>query len=359
MSRSTSSSSSLATPLRPKGGLIDSKGSRRQSTDLSRGLSSSQSSHTSHRSISSLRPKSSARRESLDLTRKESLSSSRSSHQSRQYTSSLRPRDTDVIEDVQGYPLDDAAQQHLSSSQTSSRSTASRQEDNTGTINARRLPNDLTRQYSRTSSQGSASSPHILPSPKRQPSYTGSTSSSRHRSSPSASLPEPSKRTSGIFTASPVSSPVVDKPSSRLLRPERNERNERNGRSGQEEDERIRLAEEQIRSATARRTRPSEAYPSISPPKPVLYSRDSYTRAGGTGVAHQIQNGTETLRRSATISSVSSLARTPNGDVHALEDAQDRSGGSGGSKRRPPLPASFTHANQSLVSHNVRTSQSS
>lgn len=111
--------------------------------------------------------------------------------------------------------------------------------------------------------------------------------------------------------------------------------------------------EEQVREATTRKPRPASAYPSTSPTRPVLRSRDSYNRASGATLVQQPHHDTDTMRRSATISSGSSMAQTPNGGTRDLDASVERSGGSGSSKKRQPLPAAFREGTNSLVSNAV------
>lgn len=263
---------------------------------------------------------------------------------------------------------------------------------------------------SRQSLSGSQTSQH---SSRAASQLRASTSSngSRHHHSPSApsmssSPPKscsPAKRHSGVY------SPSLTASSSKQGSPAGTPSKGKRVLSGSELDNRIREAEDKIRQA-ARRPRSAADYPPTSPAKPPLARRDSYTRMGEptrtqhterddhdlprslskrslaespveevlepgeispvaearertwrhragmreqatAAHSHHTMNGHETLRRSATVGSASSMARTPRGlDLDTREEEQERSGGSGGSRHRKPLPNSFRTGPNSLVS---------
>jgi hypothetical protein len=178
-----------------------------------------------------------------------------------------------------------------------------------------------------------------------------------HTRSPSAPSPQKERRSSKRMSGSWENGFGED--------PSREERFPRIGSAGASLDDRIREAEEKIKRATARRSRPSTAETkSPESPRGELRKHDSYRSAQSPVVA-----SASTLRRSATLSSTTRsneeevdspdrrdrTLRMHNG-TPARDSEQERSGGSSGSGKRKPLPSEFRQG--SLVSlHTFRHRQ--
>lgn len=263
--------------------------------------------------------------------------------------------------------------------------------------------------HSLSSSQSSRHSVQLEPSNLR--SSTSSTNSSRHHHSPSAPVApsspvrsvSPVKRHSGIYAPPAAGSSPRGSPNPA-------QRKGKRVSSGSELDGQIREVEEKIRQAASRRgaSRSAGHYPSTSPTRPpqlhrhdpysrargpsaeppreacddstlhrtfsktsladspleelsesgvledppssATYRQETYRRAAAPSFAQQVHDGHETMRRSATVSSAASSARTPGAvEQDPRDEEQEKSGGSGGSRHRKPLPTSFRNGHSSLV----------
>ena len=187
-----------------------------------------------------------------------------------------------------------------------------------------RFSAELNRSSSITSSKASSRRETAL----FRESSLSSPKLSRHHHSPSA--PSPSRRPNSGWEASIAASPIdetVEEKSPGHIRTESR---------GTVLDEKIREAEEKIRAS--RRPRTAGENDLTSPTTGIIRRHDSYTRAAGTTMERAWSGGAgNTLRRSATTSGM--VTRTPDGGEDQGE--QEKSGGSGGSKNRKPLPSQF------------------
>ena len=147
------------------------------------------------------------------------------------------------------------------------------------------------------------------------PTYSSLVQSSRHHHSPSASA---GKRETAVKEKAKSTSPITDL------------------------DERIRSAEAAIHQTTLRRSRLHNDHQLSGD---TTLRQDSHIREQVSPVAET----SATLRRSATLSSAS--ARTPTLEdgylrdviVGMNDDEREKSGSSGGSGRRKPIPLESTH----------------
>jgi hypothetical protein len=320
MSRSTSSSSSLAaTSLRPKGSPALSS-SRRVSTDLSRQTSLA-GSLTSSRRGSALR-------------------SSTSSTGSRHHHSPSAPL-------PEPSKRDSGAFVSQLSPQADCDTPAPPERVSPNPIFSRRHPSiTLSPDAASEAGPNSASSPGASSDERHDDPYSPASHSpavgyrpSRRRS-PLAST---SRRSPPAHSPSPVPSPIAETSPPRPRH--------RRTYSGAEEDQRILEAEERVRASVSKRSRPASAYPATSPTKPPLHRHDSFTRERGLSVSRQLSSFGEDPGRSNTMAgSPASVTQTPTGDGPVNMEVQLHSGGSGGSKHRRPLPAAFRNGNSNLVS---------
>jgi hypothetical protein len=318
---------------------------------------------------------------SLTDDQRDPSTSRRSSRSSRHVTPTESKVINGVIDRVSGLPSPPGTESDIgppSSSpsklpnviaplRTSGRSSANLSPHRTPSLtSSSSTPRRLRPKASPSLSRSSSSSSALLASPAHStPNHQRATSNGNgnggwprsispvkppaHTRSPSAPSPQMERRSSKRMSGSWENGFVED--------PRREERSPRIGSAGASLDDRIREAEEKIKNATARRSRPSTAETkSPESPRGELRRHDSYRSAQSHVVA-----STSTLRRSATLSSTTRSngeeADTPDrrdrtlrmhNGTPARDSEQERSGGSSGSGKRKPLPSEFRQS--SLVS---------
>ncbi|ORX35991.1 hypothetical protein BD324DRAFT_629791 [Kockovaella imperatae] len=182
----------------------------------------------------------------------------------------------------------------------------------------------------------------------RSPQQQSVTPRSRHRYSPSAPLPRSPEEN--------PHSPQKSFDASLLVEDEEDDRRPRLTRresSGIDLDAKIREAEERIRQSADRAQRPrTSPERKESPSHKTLRRHDSYTRVNNLMVHAE----SDTMRRSLT--ATGTVKRSPGFDElrdFSSINEKDRSGGSAGSTKRKPLPASFREAGMFTPSPSVKS----